>query len=136
MPALFATTTLGSHLGALAVVCAGIAALLGSLAVLGRWAAATHPAPAPKPAGPPGVLLPVGGAPPGADAELVATAMNQVAPEVMAAIAAAIAVTCGPRVRIAHVSPAAPETAPGVEALMLHWSLEGRRQIYSSHRVR
>jgi hypothetical protein len=48
-------------------------------------------------------------------------------------IAAAITAAFDAPVRIAAVRPAA---GPSVEMLMQQWSLEGRRQIYSSHQFR
>jgi hypothetical protein len=52
--------------------------------------------------------------------------------EVMALISAAVAMTLGKHARIAAV---APVPAPPVE-LLQQWSIEGRRQIYSSHQIR
>ncbi|MFT3869846.1 MAG: hypothetical protein QM715_15455 [Nibricoccus sp.] len=52
--------------------------------------------------------------------------------EVFAAIAAAVAVTLGSKARIASVKPSTVVVDPG----HLQWSAEGRRQIYSSHKVR
>lgn len=52
--------------------------------------------------------------------------------EVMALIAAAVTMTVGPRARIAGV---VPSHAPSHE-LLQQWSVEGRRQIYSSHQIR
>ncbi|MGN0860607.1 MAG: hypothetical protein ACI4P3_01760, partial [Candidatus Spyradosoma sp.] len=52
-------------------------------------------------------------------------------PEVMAVIAASVAVVLrGRRYAITNVAPA---KAPDIEQLMSLWSLEGRRQVYSSH---
>ena len=53
-------------------------------------------------------------------------------PEIAAVIAAAVHVTLGAAARVTSVSlqPVSIENAP------LIWSLEGRRQIYTSHRVR
>ena len=56
-------------------------------------------------------------------------------PEILAIIASAVDVTIGPRAQVTAVS-LLPAHAPSVEALMLQWSLEGRRQIYTSHKVR
>lgn len=53
--------------------------------------------------------------------------------QLLAVIAAAVHVATGRPHRIVSVSPARP---PSVESLMLQWSMEGRRAIYSSHRVR
>ena len=95
---------------------AAIIVLLVVVAFAGRWLAATHPDPAPKaatlPASEPGL-----------------------SPEILAIIASAVNVTVGPRAQISAVS-LLPAHAPSVEVLMQQWSLEGRRQIYSSHQVR
>lgn len=52
-------------------------------------------------------------------------------PEVLVVIAAAVATTFGRNARVTAVHFAPPSTA-----VMPQWSLEGRRQIYSSHQVR
>jgi hypothetical protein len=58
-----------------------------------------------------------------------------IAPEVMAAISAAIAMhEPGPH-RIVSVRHHTAD-AHAIEQLVHQWSLEGRRQIYSSHKVR
>ena len=56
-------------------------------------------------------------------------------PEILAVIAAAVATVAGPGARIAAVNPVAPARASG-EMQLQQWSIEGRRQIYSSHQVR
>jgi len=55
-------------------------------------------------------------------------------PELFAVIAGAVYATLGPNARVAslQVSPVTTATA----APTVPWSLEGRRQIYASHRVR
>jgi len=105
----------GSQWLALAVVLAGVAVFMAVVAGVGRWLAATHPDAPRRPVAPP---VPTGPS-----------------PEVLAVIAAAVAVTAGPRARIAAVELAKAEP-PSVEMLMQQWSVEGRRQIYSSHQVR
>ena len=57
------------------------------------------------------------------------------APEVVAAIAAAVKITLGASAYVTSVS-LQPELAVSLENPMLTWSLEGRRQIYTSHKVR
>jgi hypothetical protein len=60
---------------------------------------------------------------------------KEISLEVRAVIAAAVYVTLGADARIASVEqdhPAAAEIGPRVSA----WSLEGRREIHSGHRVR
>jgi hypothetical protein len=54
--------------------------------------------------------------------------------DIFAAIAAAVAVTLGAKARVTAIN-AAP-SLPGTEGGYQQWSLEGRRQIYSSHKVR
>ncbi len=110
----------GNQWLALLAILAGVAVFMCLVAGLGRWLAATHPeAPTPNRASvPPAVPM----AKPG-----------ELTPQVFAALAAAVATTCGTNARIAAVQTA---KFPSVETLMLQWSVEGRRQIYSSHKVR
>lgn len=84
-------------------------------------AAAVPAAPAPAPAAPAAApAAPVSGA-------------SAISPEIMAVIAASVAVVLrGKNFSITGVAPAAPK-APDIEQLMSLWSLEGRRQVYSSH---
>ncbi len=110
----------GSQWAALFAILAGVAVFMAVIAVIGRWLAATHPEPEARP------KAPVSTAAPAEDA---------LSPELLAVIAAAVAVTAGPRARIAAVIPIKP-AAPSVEMLMQQWSVEGRRQIYSSHQIR
>ena len=105
----------GNQLLALLTILAGIAVFMIAVAALGRWAAKTHPDEPPPPA-------------PVVDANPVPSA------EIFAAIAAAVAVTFGGKARITGVQPAAG--AVTIDQSQLQWSAEGRRQIYSSHKVR
>ena len=57
------------------------------------------------------------------------------APEIAAVIAAAVHVTLGASARVTSVS-LQPELPVSLENSPLIWSLEGRRQIYTSHKVR
>ncbi len=102
------------------IVLAGIAVLMVAIAGFGRLLAATHPAPTPPrgAAGP----LPSRNAP--------------ITPETLAAISAAVVTVLGHRAHVASVHLEPPSRAPSIEVLMGQWSLEGRRQIYSSHKVR
>jgi hypothetical protein len=114
-----------------------IALLLVAVALLGRLLAATHPAPAAKAA--PTSVEP---------ASTVITAASvigsapvitgEVPPEIVPVILAAMTAYIGARVRVAAIQRvSAPVPAvPSLEALMQQWSYEGRRQIYSSHKVR
>jgi hypothetical protein len=108
----------GSQWLALLAVLAGVAVFMAAIAAAGRWLAATHPD-APRRPRQPAAIAPVEAGP---------------SPEVLAVIAAAVAVTAGPGARIAEV--VAVKTPPSVEMLMQQWSVEGRRQIYSSHQIR
>ena len=104
---------------ALLAVCGGIAVFLVLVALLGRWLAATHPEPPPRPAPAP--------VPPPAAA----------APEVIAAIIAASTIAAlGEKAQVTGVRLLSAPAHPTVEMLMQQWSMEGRRQIYSSHKVR
>ena len=55
-------------------------------------------------------------------------------PELFAVIAGAVYATLGPKARVASVQ-VAPATV-AANSPTVPWSLEGRRQIYASHRVR
>lgn len=101
------------------LVAAAIILLLFAVALAGRWLAATHPDPVPS----------------ATAAVKAATPTGELAPETLAIIAAAVNATVGPRAQISAVS-LLPVPAPSVEVLMQQWSLEGRRQIYTSHKVR
>lgn len=108
---------------ALFAVIGGIAVFLVLVALLGRWLAATHPDAPPRPTPAPAL----------APAPVVELGLS---PEITAVIAASVATVLGARARIAAVTLAANQATPGVEMLMQQWSMEGRRQIYSSHKVR
>ena len=117
-----ATTTFeplfGNQWLALLVILIGVAVFMLAVAALGRWLAANHPD---EPL-PPTQPTPIVDSAPSA--------------EIFAAIAAAVAVTFGGKARIASVQPAIPLDSDGVDPSRLQWSMEGRRQIYSSHKVR
>jgi len=105
----------GNQWLALLAILAGIAVFMIAVAALGRWAAATHPDEPPKPA----PVVEVDPAP---------------SAEIFAAIAAAVAVTFGGKARITGVQ--STTSAVSIDQSQLQWSAEGRRQIYSSHKVR
>ena len=109
----------GNQWLALLAILTGVAVFMALIAAVGRWLAATHPEP------------PVRQAAPAAPVPLVETGPS---PQVLAVIAAAVAHTVGVRARIAAVVPL-KTTPPGIEVLQ-PWSVEGRRQIYSSHQIR
>ncbi len=123
--------------GTVGWVLVGTIALLVVVAAVGRAIAAAFP-PNPehmssfrKPAAP---VVPAPVATPVPAAPVPAArvpAAGAISPETMAVIAAAVAVALrGRRYAITNVSPA---KAPDIEQLMSLWSLEGRRQVYSSH---
>lgn len=114
---------------ALAVILSGVAIFIALIALFGRVLAATHPDEKKATAG--------AQAKPAAPAPLVIEVPNAStdtpSPQILVVIAAAVATLFGPKARIAGVQTAKP---PTVEALMQMWSLEGRRQIYTSHNPR
>jgi hypothetical protein len=124
------TVLFGNKFVALAVILSGVAIFIALIALFGRVLAATHPddgkkknaaAPA-KPAAPETIVANV----PNASTDTPST-------HVLAVIAASVATMFGPGARITGVQTAKPAS---VEALMQMWSLEGRRQIYTSHNPR
>jgi Na+-transporting methylmalonyl-CoA/oxaloacetate decarboxylase gamma subunit len=131
-----ASSPFGAHqILILLVVLAGVACLMVAIRLMGEMLARTHPeAPArprpkreaaPKVAGPAPAEKQV--------LELSIPAIPSIDPETLAVIAAATSdVIKGPYRIVAVSSP----RRPPVESLMQVWSWEGRRQIYSSHRVR
>ncbi len=127
----------GNQWLALLAVLGFIAVLLAAVAALGRVLAATHPAPPAKPQPAPAAALPIAAASPDT---LHATPQitGDVAPEIIPVVLSAIAACLGTRVRVASIQRvASPQTpVPSLEALMQQWSYEGRRQIYSSHKLR
>ena len=61
---------------------------------------------------------------------------TDISPEIIAVISAAVAVTLrGQKFRVRGVRPA-DASVPNIERLMAEWSMEGRRQVYSSHQLR
>jgi len=123
---------LGNQWLALFVILGSVTAFVMAIAAIGRWLAATHPnesAKAPQPTAP---HESVATAPitPSAPAPV---ANPETSVEIFAAIAAAVAVTLGAKARVAAINLVPSQPAP---ESTLQWSLEGRRQIYSSHKVR
>lgn len=116
----------GNQWLALLAILISIVALLVAIAAMGRRLAATHPdEPAPIPAPAPAV----------AAVPQPKTEISQgPTAELFAVIAAAVAVTLGPKARISAINPLSNEPSSGSDRLQ--WSMEGRRQIYSSHKVR
>lgn len=104
----------GNQWLALLAILAGVGVFMVIVAAVGRWLAATHPdAPVKQRAA-------------------VAAVQEGPSHETLAIITACVAVSFGNRARITSVQAG----GPSVETLMQQWSLEGRRQIYSSHQVR
>lgn len=109
----------GNQWLALLAILAGVVVFMLAVAAVGRWLASTHPDEPAKPV-----------------ATVVETAKSdEPSIEIFAAIAAAIAVTLGNKARIASINPIVG-AEPATESSRLQWSMEGRRQIYSSHKVR
>lgn len=122
------------QLKVLLVVLAGVAVLMGLIRGVGEILARTHPeagapAKAKQPAAPAAVQPPK----PEAIETLSIHPITAIKPEVLAVIGSAVSTMVDGPFRILSVS--SPRTPP-VESLMQVWSWEGRRQIYSSHKVR
>ena len=126
--------------GVVGWVLVGTVVLIIVLAAVGRGIAAAFPPnpehvsnfrrPAPAVPAAPAPAAPA--AAPAAPAAPVSGA-DAISPEIMAVIAASVAVVLrGKNFSITGVAPAAPK-APDIEQLMSLWSLEGRRPGYSSH---
>ena len=96
-----------------------IAALVIALVALSR----TRRAPVTQPAGTPRAT------PASADTPA------PIAPEILAVIAAAVSMVCGPDARIVDVNPAGATGAEGAGAAH-PWALEGRRALHATHRPR
>jgi hypothetical protein len=97
------------------------------------WLAATHPDPEEKSVAPKAV--PQQPAPPPKETHIVLQPTAGVDSESLAVLAASLSVVLGVPFRIKSVSEYRPPQA-AVENLMQYWSLEGRRQIYTSHKIR
>ena len=124
---------LGNQWLALFVILGSVTAFLLAIASFGRWLAATHPDEPTKPvqSTAPAESVSAATTPPATPAPV---ANSETSVEVFAVIAAAVAVTLGAKARVMAIN-AAP-TEPIVDTSRLQWSMEGRRQIYSSHKVR
>ncbi len=110
----------GNQWLAIAVILVGITVFMMVIAVIGRWLAATHPdAPAPAPAPSP-----------------VTVADEGIPPQIFAAIAAAVYATLGQSVHIISAQHQLVAVQSSEEDARHQWAAEGRRQIYSSHRLR
>jgi membrane glycosyltransferase len=119
---------LGNQWLALFVILGSVTAFLLAIAAIGRWLAATHPDEPAKP------VVSTESAPTPAPTTPLATSTNSETPaEIFATIAAAVAVTLGAKARVTAINLVPAQSAPESP---LQWSLEGRRQIYSSHKVR
>lgn len=130
--------------GVVGWVLVGTVVLIFVVAAIGRAIAAAFPPSAEhvsnfrKPAAPAPVAVPAApvaapSAAPAAAVPAAASSAGAISPEIMAVIAASVAVVLrGQRFSITGVS-SVPQKAPDIEQLMSLWSLEGRRQVYSSH---
>jgi len=122
---------------ALFVIMGSITAFLLAIATVGKWLAATHPAEPKSTATEPAPVLPTAliatPAPVKVSAPAATQASSETPAEIFAIIAAAVAVTLGAKARIAAINPVPAE---GTIEHLRQWSLEGRRQIYSSHNLR
>ena len=112
-----------------------IIALVIALVALSRTrAAAAQPAPVGASLATPFAAAPPTPAKQGAASDAPANAADQpIAAEILAAIAAAVSMVCGPGARIASVQTAAATAADPTAQL---WALEGRRAVHSTHRPR
>jgi len=124
---------------ALLLVLGLIAIFIALVALLGRWLAATHPA-SPERTTTTTIIettLPLAGTVAVALAASPAVT-GEVPAEFVPVIVAAIAATLGSVARVVSIAPYTERAVvtPSIEALMQEWSYEGRRQIYSSHKVR
>lgn len=127
--------------GVVGWILVGLVALVVVVAAVGRAIAAAFP-PNPehmssfrKPVAPaPVAVVPVAPAPAPVAPAAPAPVSGSIPPEVMAVIAASVAVVLrGKRYAITGVEPAVQKNPADIERLMSLWSLEGRRQVYSSH---
>ena len=110
----------GNQWLALGAILGGITVFILLVAAVGRWLAATHPdAPVPTPA-----PAPVAAAP---------TEQEGISPQIFAAIAGAVYATLGKSARVVAANVAVEAELEDARHL---WAAEGRRQIYSSHRLR
>jgi hypothetical protein len=109
----------------LLVVLAGIAVLMLIIRGLGFFLAKRHPVPTAKPAASIPPPSPVKRAP-GYDLD----------PQTVAVIAAVISTVIPQPFGTLRIAPMPEKQDYSVEDLMQIWSMEGRRQIYDSHRIR
>jgi heme/copper-type cytochrome/quinol oxidase subunit 2 len=106
----------GNQWLALLVILAGVALLMLVVALAGRWLAATHPDPVVK------------------NRLQTATLPAPIPAEIMIVITSAVAATYGNKAQIASVKTTS--TSKTVDLLITQWAVEGRRQIYTSHKIR
>lgn len=128
----------GNQWLALAAILAGVAVFIALVAIIGRILAATHPddAKVKKVAERAAAASHAAGAPGAAAAALAAPeTLGGISPEILAAISAAVVTVLGRNASVVGVEAVKPPPV-SVEMLMQQWSIEGRRQIYSSHQFR
>lgn len=112
----------GSQWLALLAMLGLIAVLMAAVWAVGQWLASTHPDEMKPDAS--------GHIPANDHPDL---AVNAPTPELLAVISAAVVAAYGPKAQVVAVQTL---HMPSADALMLQWSLEGRRQIYTSHNLR
>ncbi len=106
---------------ALLAILACTAVLMIAVALFGKWLAATHPAPAPKP------IVPT------EEPEELDRAINAPTPQVLAVISTAVMATVGKRAHIVGIQTLHPQS---VENLILFFTDAATTEIYTSHRLR
>ncbi len=128
---------LATSWGAIGWVILGTIVFIILVAALGRGIAAAFP---PRPEHMSSFKKPTAKATPLASPRTPASipalrAASDISPEIMAVIAASVAtVLQGQKYKVHNVRLAAMKT-PNIEHLMTEWSMEGRRQVYSSHQI-
>ncbi len=115
--------TTGEQVEVLVIVLIGVTLLMLAVAGMGRLLARSHPV----------ALVRQKKAVSEERAGTVPVAGDGISPQIMAVIAAAVHTVVREPHKITAIQN--PKT-PSVELLMQTWSIEGRRQIYSSHKVR
>lgn len=105
--------------GLLFIILGGIFLFMLAVRMLGLFLAATHPS------------APAVGAGDEHEVEEAEAVPAGIDPKILAVIAATVSEILKQPHRIVGV-----KKAPSVETLMQHWSMEGRRAIYSSHKFR
>lgn len=128
---------LAASWSAIGWVILGTVAFIVLVAAIGRGIAAAFP---PKPEHMSSFKKPAAKSAPATPSRAPASipalrAASDISPEIMAVIAASVAtILQGQKYKVHNVRLAAMKT-PNIEHLMTEWSMEGRRQVYSSHQI-